>query len=136
MGAVLSGKKEKPVAIITGAGRGIGRTAAVELSGRGYRLVLVSRTASQLEETRALVQEGVVEVEDVADPASASCIVARALDQFGRIDALVNNAGYAPSLSIDQVTPEEWRRIIDVNLSAALWLSQAAWPTFRRQQGG
>lgn len=58
------------------------------------------------------------------------------MDAFGRVDALVNNAGYAPLLSLEQTTDEVWRDAIDVNLSATFWLARECWPIFKRQGGG
>ena len=124
-----------PVAIITGAGRGIGQATAVELARRGYDLVLTSRTPADLEQTIALAGRGVSLAGDVADPAHAQRLVDLALQRFGRVDGVVNNAGYAPILSLEQVTLDEWRRIIDTNLSAAFYLCKAAWPVMKRQGG-
>lgn len=126
----------KPVAMITGAGRGIGRATAVELSGRGYDLVLTSRTAADLQATAEGAPGAVCIPGDVSDPLHAERLVSAALERFGRVDAIVNNAGYAPILSIEQATVDEWRKIVDTNLSAAIYLSKAAWPIFKRQRDG
>jgi len=72
----------------------------------------------------------------VTDAQKLRSIADQALGKFGRIDAVVNNAGLAPVRTIEETTPEEWRSIIDTNLSAAFFLSQAVWPTFRKQNGG
>lgn len=126
---------EQPVAIITGAGRGIGRAAAEELAGRGYRLVLVARNAERLENV-AKQTGGLGLVADITRPEEVQTIVQKTLEQFGRIDALVNCAGIAPSLMIEQTTIEDWHRVIDTNLSAVFYLCKAAWETFKRQQSG
>ncbi len=127
----------KPVAIITGAGRGIGRAAAIELSERGYQLVLVSRNEAELGETAGLSDAGaLIAVADVADARQLRGVVARALDAFGRVDAVVNNAGYAPVRSIESITDEEWQTTVDVNLTAAVWMCKAVWPIFRKQNRG
>ena len=128
-----------PVALITGAGRGIGRAIATELAGRGYRLVLVARNEAELRQTcdacggdaRALVAPA-----DVAELADLERVVASALKIFGRLDVVVHNAGYAPVLTIEQTTPDEWRKVIDTNLSAAVHLARLAWPAFRQAGGG
>jgi len=125
------------VAIITGAGRGIGRATAETLAGRGYRLVLVSRNEAELREAAAKVKTAtLVAPADVTDQAALRRVVDQALQEFGRIDAIVNNAGYAPSRKIEEMTADEWRATIDTNLSATFFLSQAVWPTFRKQNGG
>jgi NAD(P)-dependent dehydrogenase (short-subunit alcohol dehydrogenase family) len=125
------------VAIITGAGRGIGRAAAVELASRGYRLALVARTVRDLCETSETAGTDVlICAGDVTDPATAENAVSQSLEKFGRIDALVNSAGVAPVLGIEQTTPREWRRIIDTNLSATFYFMRACWAPMAKQGGG
>jgi NAD(P)-dependent dehydrogenase (short-subunit alcohol dehydrogenase family) len=127
----------KPVAIITGAGRGIGRATAVELAKRGYRLVLVSRHEAELKETAGLSDaDALIAPADVADTRQLRGVAEKALAAFGRIDAIINNAGYAPVRKIDQVTDDEWQSILDVNLTAAIILTRAVWPTFVKQNAG
>jgi NAD(P)-dependent dehydrogenase (short-subunit alcohol dehydrogenase family) len=126
----------QPVAIVTGAGRGIGRATAIELSQRGYRLTLVSRTASELEQTAQMAGDAFVVPADVTDPNEAERIVALTLQRYNRLDALVNNAGLAPVRSIEQMTIDEWRATIDTNLSATFYFSRSAWPTFKKQKAG
>jgi 3-oxoacyl-[acyl-carrier protein] reductase len=127
----------KPVAIITGAGKGIGRAIAVELAGRGYDLVLVARTKADLDETAKLAKtESLVITGDVANANLADEVVAAATKRFGRVDALVNNAGYAPLRLIEELTLEEWRRVLDVNLSATFYFTKAVWPGFKRAGSG
>ena len=127
----------EPVAVITGAGRGIGRATAVELAGAGYRVVLAGRDRESLEETlHAIGGRGLAMPTDVTRPAEVGRLIAAALDAFGRVDALVNNAGLAPVRSVKEMTPEEWRAVIDTNLSAAFYATRAAWPAFERQGRG
>jgi 3-oxoacyl-[acyl-carrier protein] reductase len=126
----------EPVAIITGAGRGIGRATALELGRRGYRLALAARRADDLDETARLAGDALCCPTDVSDPAAVERLVRQALDRFGRIDAVVNNAGLAPVRPIAQMSPDEWRAVIETNLSAAFYLTRATWPTFERQRGG
>src|SRR5687768_17512125 len=127
----------RPVAIITGAGRGIGRATALDLHGRGYDLALVARTEADLRETDALAgAAGLRVAADVARPESADTIVSRTLQIFGRVDALVHAAGVAPMLTVEQTTPHVWREVIDTNLSAAMYLARAVWPTFTKQKSG
>ena len=86
------------IAIITGAGRGIGRATAVALAGAGYHVVLAGRDASALEETSKLIDRGgLVVPTDVTKPQEVDRLIATALERFGGIDALVNNAGLAPA---------------------------------------
>jgi hypothetical protein len=126
-----------PVAIITGAARGIGRATAIELAGRGYRLVLTARTAEDLAETARLAGGAAKTVAaDITHPADVDRVVAAAIESFGQVDLLVNNAGYAPILTIDKLSIEQWRRVIETNLSAAFYTTKAVWPTFAKQQSG
>jgi NAD(P)-dependent dehydrogenase (short-subunit alcohol dehydrogenase family) len=129
----------EPVAIITGAGRGIGRATALELARRGYRLTLVARGASGLDETARLAGgagNAMCCPADVADPQQMDRVVSQTLDRHGRIDAVVNNAGLAPVRPIVEMSPQEWRDVIETNLSAAFYLTRAAWPSFEKQRGG
>jgi NAD(P)-dependent dehydrogenase (short-subunit alcohol dehydrogenase family) len=126
----------QPVAIITGAGRGIGRATAVELARRGYRLALAARGADGLQETARLAGGALCVPTDVTDPSQVETLVRQTVGHYGRVDAVVNNAGTAPVRPISEMTPEEWRAVIDTNLSAAFYLTRAAWPAFERQRGG
>lgn len=126
----------KPVAIVTGAGKGIGRAVAGELASRGYALSLVSRTKSDLHSAQKELPGCAIFACDVSDPQSAEDVVRGTLDAFGRVDALVNNAGAAPVLSVRQTTPDEWRRVIDTNLSSAFYFSRAVWASFEAQKSG
>jgi 3-oxoacyl-[acyl-carrier protein] reductase len=125
-----------PVAIITGAGRGIGRATAVELGSLGYRLVLVARTIGELEETARLAGGGEIMAADVAQPQSAPRLVKATVEKFGAVDVVVHCAGVAPVRSVAEMTPEQWRAVIDTNLSAAFYLCRAAWPQFAAQRSG
>ncbi len=125
----------QPTAIITGAGSGIGRAAAIELCGRGYRLALCGRNAGPLKETATLAG-GLVVQGDVTVAADMNRLVEQTVGEFGRVDAIVNNAGLAPSCDIDQMSDEQWHAVIDTNLSAAFYLVRAVWPIFRRQGSG
>ncbi|MGE4240142.1 SDR family NAD(P)-dependent oxidoreductase [Ramlibacter sp.] len=118
------------VVIVTGAGRGLGRSIAVALAAEGARLVLVARTRSQLEETAALVRdagsEALALASDVAAPDAASGAVNASLKHFGRLDALVFGAGVSVTRAALEVTPEDWDHVVGINLKAAFFWSQAA----------
>ena len=125
-----------PVAVITGAGRGIGRATAQVLAMRNYQLVLLARHREELDQTAALCGGGFVIPTDVSDPASVERAIHAAMEHFGRIDALIHCAGVAPVLGIEEMTAQQWHEVIDVNLSAAFYLCKAVWPVFRKQGGG
>ena len=125
-----------PVAIITGAGGGIGRAISVDLAAAGYRVVLAGRDRGSLEETSREFEGGVVVPTDVTKPADVERLVSVALDTCGRIDALVNNAGLAPVKSIADMSVEQWHAVLDTNLSAAFYTTKAVWPAFERQGAG
>ncbi|MGF1633608.1 MAG: SDR family NAD(P)-dependent oxidoreductase [Phycisphaerae bacterium] len=127
---------DTPVALITGAGKGIGRATALELAGRGYRLALVSRTEADLNETAALakVRSQVIPA-DVADAPRLEQAVDEVVMTFGRLDAVVHAAGVAPLQPIDQTSVETFRNVIDVNLTAAFVLARASWPQLKRTRG-
>ncbi len=128
---------ENKIAIVTGAGSGIGRAVAVQLGAAGYCVVLVSRRRDKLEETAELVDgESFVYPADLSDDKAIKTLVEDVLASFGRIDTLVNVAGFAELLSIEQVTAENWRKTIDVNLSGPVLLTAAVWPTFMEQKSG
>ncbi|MGD0389361.1 MAG: SDR family oxidoreductase [Tepidisphaeraceae bacterium] len=131
------------VAIVTGAGRGIGRAVAVELARRGYRLALVSRTQRELEETRALCggaaktsSSSFSFVCDVADAQRVDALVEDVLANLGRVDVLAHCAGMAVMKSIEQLSIEQWRGMLDTNLSSVYFLCRRLWSVFRRQGGG
>jgi NAD(P)-dependent dehydrogenase (short-subunit alcohol dehydrogenase family) len=122
--------------LITGAGRGIGRAAAIELAAEGYALALLARNETELKETAALAGRGLVIPTDVTQPTQIENAIQQAIQEYGRLDAIVHCAGVAPVRSIEQMSVEEWRQVIDTNLSAAFYLCHYAWPQFRRQQSG
>jgi NAD(P)-dependent dehydrogenase (short-subunit alcohol dehydrogenase family) len=134
---------EGKVAIVTGAGSGVGRATAQLLAAAGWGVVLVGRRPEPLEETRRqILASGApdtpaqVVAADISRPESATQVVARTLARFARIDTLANVAGYVSSLPIEHTTPDQWRQTIDTNLSAVVFMTAAVWPTFRHQHAG
>ncbi len=120
-----------PVAIVTGAGRGIGRAIALALAREGYSLCLVARTREELEETRRLtnlpVERALIVLIDLTDEECAAAVVETTLDLFGRIDVLINNAGWAPPRTpLTKMNPWDSDRILAVNLRAPIALTRLA----------
>lgn len=120
--------RESRVGIVTGAGSGIGRALAVSLAGKGWRLVAVGRRAAHLAETAAAFPpEAVCQlVEDVGAPGAGERVVAAAVDRFGRVDALVNNAGVARFAALADSTSAEAELMMRTNLLGPLALIRAA----------
>ena len=118
------------VAIITGGARGIGRAIAVKFLETGYRVALLDIDAATLARTtKELGNKDVLAVEcDVARPEQVTASVNRIAAHFGRIDALVNNAGVAVFKPLLDTTFEEWSRVLDVNLSGPFLCTQACAP--------
>src|SRR5258706_4505705 len=125
-----------PVAIITGAGRGIGKAIAVELASRGYRLALAARTQSDLEAVAAEARTAIAIPTDITRWEEVGQLVDKTLASYGRIDVVVNNAGLAPVADMEHLSIEQWHAVINTNLSSAFYLAKAVWPTFKQQQGG
>lgn len=124
-------------AIVTGAGSGIGRAAAIQLARRGFALTLVGRTAHSLDKTaaeiRALGQPASAFPADLRQSASATQLAAHALAEFGRIDVLVNAAGAVSAAPLAQTSDETWRDLLDANLSSAFFTTRALWPIMEAQ---
>ncbi|WP_432479642.1 SDR family NAD(P)-dependent oxidoreductase [Nocardioides sp. GXQ0305] len=117
------------VAIVTGASSGLGGAFAQALAEAGADVALGARRADRLEETARLVRDAgrrvVTVVTDVADPAQCQALVDTAFEELGRVDVLVNNAGVGTAVPATRETPEEFRRVIDVNLNGCYWMAQA-----------
>ena len=123
---------ENPVAIVTGSGRGIGRAAAVELAQRKYRVVLVSRTLSELQETARLCGESALAIcADLSTSDGVAGVVTQTLSKMGRVDALVHCAGVATFGGVDEVTVEQWQLMLETNLSASVYFCRLLWPVWR-----
>jgi NAD(P)-dependent dehydrogenase (short-subunit alcohol dehydrogenase family) len=129
------------IAVVTGAGSGIGRAAALALVDAGFCAVLAGRRREQLEETAALAPDGrtLAVPTDVGDPASVDALFATAAKTFGRIDVLFNNAGTnAPPVPFEELTFAQWSTVVAINLSGAFLCAQAAFKQMKAQtpQGG
>ncbi|MGI8662460.1 MAG: SDR family oxidoreductase [Acidimicrobiales bacterium] len=140
---------EGKVAIITGAGGGLGRSHALELSKRGALVVVNdlggskdgeggSHTAAQqvVDEVKAAGGEAVPNYDSVATPEGGKAIVQTAVDAFGRIDIIINNAGILRDTSFKNMTPDQLNPVLDVHLRGAFYVTQPAWQIMRDQGYG
>ncbi len=128
------------VAIVTGAGRGVGAATARLFVREGVRVVVCDIERELIEgvaqELQAAGGSALAAAVDISKPAEAERLVRTALSQFGRVDILVNNAAIYPRVSIDDMTPELYDRIMDVNLKSAFFLSRAAGNAMKANQWG
>jgi NAD(P)-dependent dehydrogenase (short-subunit alcohol dehydrogenase family) len=128
------------VTVVTGAGRGVGRAIALALAERGGRVVLCARSADDLARVADEVSErgGVAETVpgDIREEAVARALAEKALNAFGRIDTLVNNAGIGGYGPVEALSLESWQRVLDTNLTGAFLCSRAVLPAMRRQGSG
>lgn len=131
----MSEATESKVAVVTGAGRGIGRAVASALSEAGWSVVVAGRTSAPLDETIASLDgDGLAVVADVGEQADVERLFDTTVEHFGRIDLLFNNAGIAaPAVPIDELDVEDWERLIRINLTGAFLCSRAAFGQMRRQ---
>ena len=117
------------VAIVTGASSGLGVAFAQALAEAGADLVLAARRAERLQQTRDLIEangrRAVVVTADVSRPRDAQAIVDAALETYGQVDVLVNNAGKGTAVPATRETPEQFREVIDINLNGCYWMAQA-----------
>jgi len=126
------------IAVVTGAGSGIGRAVALGFLANGYGVALAGRHAGTLEETAResnAPASRVLAVEtDVTNPASVADLFARTRETFGRLDVVFNNAGIsAPGKLLEDLTVEEWRAVVDTNLTGAFLCTQAAFRLMKDQ---
>ncbi len=130
---------ENKVAVITGAGTGVGKAAAVALAGEGYAVALAGRRKERLDgvaaEVTAAGGHALVLPTDVGDPAAVSALFAKTLEAFGRLDLLFNNAGVgAPPVLLEDLTFEQWKAAVDTNLTGAFLCTQEAFRIMKAQQ--
>jgi NAD(P)-dependent dehydrogenase (short-subunit alcohol dehydrogenase family) len=127
------------IAVVTGAGSGVGRVVAGALLDAGYRVALAGRRADALAETAAGREHTLVQPTDVADPASVNALFDAVTERWGRLDLLVNNAGRgSPAVPVDEVAVDDWLSVVDTNLTGSFLCARAAFALMRAQrpQGG
>jgi meso-butanediol dehydrogenase/(S,S)-butanediol dehydrogenase/diacetyl reductase len=131
---------EKRVAVITGSGRGIGKGIAEQLASDGYAVVIADFDATTAkataDELKAKGYEAADVQGDVSDKATHEKFVKKAVDEFGRLDTYINNAGIAQIKTLQEETPEDMQKIFEVNVFADLYGIQAATAQFEKQDDG
>ena len=128
----------KKVAIVTGAGSGIGRASALALLAAGWHVSLAGRRTEALEATRSaageLARNAIAVPTDATDPAAVKALFAATRAAFGRLDLLFNNAGTgAPAVPLEDLSVEQWKAVVDVNLTAVFLCTQEAFRTMKSQ---
>ena len=130
--SILEGR----VAVVTGASSGIGEACAIAFAEKGARVVLAARRAERLaalvERIEGMGGEALAVTTDVTNEGDVDNLFAQAVDRFGTVDVLINNAGIADSTPVDEMTLELWHRVIETNLTSAFLCSRAA---FRIMKG-
>jgi len=126
------------VALVTGAGSGIGRASALALLAAGYHVVLAGRRADALNETKALAghlaDHALAVPTDATDPAAVKALFDTTHSTFGRLDVLFNNAGTgAPTVPMDELTFEQWKTVVDINLTGVFLCTQQAFRLMKSQ---
>src|SRR6476646_10746265 len=126
------------VALVTGAGTGIGKAVALALMKEGYATVLAGRRADKLEETaregKSTGAKSLAVPADVADPASIKALFAKTKETFGRLDVLFNNAGIgAPAVPIEDLPYDKWKAVVDTNLNGTFLCTQEAFRIMKDQ---
>jgi NADP-dependent 3-hydroxy acid dehydrogenase YdfG len=128
------------VVAITGASAGIGRATALRLARDGAAVVACARRADRLNQLRGEIEaaggQALSIVADVTREGDMSDLVARAVEQFGRLDVMMCNAGFAVYGAIDDITPDQMRKLVDTNYFGTYYATRAALPVFRRQGAG
>jgi NAD(P)-dependent dehydrogenase (short-subunit alcohol dehydrogenase family) len=133
----MSAASSSKVFLVTGSSRGLGRSIAEAVVAAGHRLVATARTPESLADLVAADPERVRAVAlDVVDPEAAATAVRTAVDAFGRLDVVVNNAGYADLAAVEDVTLDAFRAQIDTNLLGVVNVTKAALPVMREQGDG
>jgi NAD(P)-dependent dehydrogenase (short-subunit alcohol dehydrogenase family) len=129
---------ERSIAIVTGAGTGIGKHSAIALLDSGYAVVFAGRRKEVLDEAIEEADAGdraVAVATDVGDPAAVAALFAKTTKRFGRVDLLFNNAGTsAPVVPLEEVSPEQWQRVVAANLNGTFFCTQEAFRIMKSQQ--
>ena len=133
--AAIAGNAMTKVALVTGAGSGIGRAVAVTLGSAGYRVVLTGRRKEPLEQTaRAIGATALVVESDVTDSRSVALLFSKVRDSFGRIDLLFNNAGTnAAAVPFEDLSTEQWNSVIQTNVTGVFLCAQEAFRLMKNQ---
>lgn len=130
-------EQPKKIAIVTGAGSGIGRVVSLKLLSNGYAVVLVGRRKTELQEVanRAKTSDYAwVQTCDVTDPVDVKKLFEKTQSKFGRLDLLFNNAGTnIPAIPMEEVSVEQWRMVLDTNLTGAFYCTQEAFKIMKHQ---
>ena len=123
------------IALVTGAGSGIGRAVSLALHQAGYTVVIAGRRAAELEKTAALAGDRILAVPtDVTQPAAVQALFDRLVETYGRLDVLFNNAGMgAPAIPMDELTFDQWTSVVNVNLTGAFLCAQHAMRLMKQQ---
>ncbi|MGP3974947.1 SDR family oxidoreductase [Streptomyces sp. 8N114] len=132
-----AGARVPGTAVVTGAGSGIGRAVALTLADAGWTVVLAGRRPETLEQTAQLAGGAATRCvpTDVTEPAAVTALFDAVREQEGRLDLLFNNAGtFGPAVSLEELSFEDWRGVVDVNLHGAFLCAQAAFRLMRHQQ--
>jgi NAD(P)-dependent dehydrogenase (short-subunit alcohol dehydrogenase family) len=128
---------EPRVAVVTGAGSGLGRVISTALLGAGYRVALAGRRADALAETAAGHEAALVVPTDVREENSVAALFGAVRDAWGRVDLLVNNAGmFGPGGTVDEMTVADWRNAVDTNLTGSFLCAREAFALMRGQEPG
>ncbi len=129
-------RTEPRVALVTGAGSGIGRAVSEALAKAGWLLALAGRRADELHRTAALISPDTLSIPtDVSQPESVHNLFGRIQERFGRLDLLFNNAGMgAPPVPFDELTVDQWNKVVAVNLTGSFLCAQGAFRIMKRQQ--
>jgi NAD(P)-dependent dehydrogenase (short-subunit alcohol dehydrogenase family) len=126
-----------PVAVVTGAGSGIGRVVSHALLAAGYRVALAGRRSDALHRTAGDAQGALAVPTDVGNPDSVAALFAQVRAEWGRVDLLFNNAGsFGPRGSVDEVSVDDWQATVGVNLTGAFLCARQAFAVMREQQPG
>jgi NAD(P)-dependent dehydrogenase (short-subunit alcohol dehydrogenase family) len=134
--SILEGR----VAVVTGASSGIGEACALAFAAKGARVVLAARRTDRLSVLVGRIEsaggDALAVATDVTDEAAVNSLFAQAIERFGTVDVLVNNAGVADSTPVDEMSLEPWHRVIETNLTSAFLCSRAAFRAMRGKGRG